>query len=61
MNSKISELLRNLSSLCSQLACEFENNQHEVEVRLSHHESEIYRNKDTLKAVAETILERLES
>ena len=49
MNSKIPELLRNLSSLCSQLACEFENTQHEVNVRLSHQESEICRNKDTLR------------
>lgn len=61
MSSKISDLLRNISSLCSQLACEFENNRHEVDVRLNRHESEICRNKNTLKAVAETILERLES
>ena len=60
MNSKIPYLLRSLSSLCSQLACEFENNNQAVEVRLCQHDTEIYRNKDTLKAVAETILERLE-
>lgn len=61
MSSKIPDLLRSLSSLCSQLACEFENNQHEINGRLDNQENEICRNKDTLKAIAETILERLGS
>lgn len=60
MNDKIIQLLRDASNVFADLASEIEQEQRGVRNRLDALDSEVHKNKQTLKAVAETILKNLD-
>ena len=60
MNDNVIQLLQDAANLFASLACEIEKDQRDVRNRLDALNSEVHKNKSTLKAVAKTILDNLD-
>ena len=60
MNDKITQLLKDAANIFASLAYELEQEQRGVRNRLDTLDSEVHKNKSTLKDVAKTILDNLD-
>ena len=60
MNNEVGNLLKDAANIFAQLACAFEDEHERLTDRLAYLENKTEQNKSTLKAIAETILEKLD-